>query len=136
MPERKTGSKQREKQRKPKADGSAVPKQEANPNLNAGGTPGNRGGGAPKNKIRELSINLHQRALVNLGNKLAGGKLTTSEELALVDKAGKYGVGIKTEISIENAHFAALVVEVALKHMPEENWDLFKAEVKGFLGDL
>ena len=148
MPERKTGSRQPKRQQKPKPDASQVERNPKHPNLLAGGVPGNRGGTGVKNKIRDLSIAGHQKVLTTLLSRVdvpvcikCGGKmpsdksLTNSELVALSDKLGKYGVGIKTEISIENAHFAALVVEIALKHMPEESWDAFRAEVKGFLGD-
>lgn len=140
-PERKTGSRQPKRQpkpKKPKPDAGQVERNAKHPNLLAGGVPGNRGGTGVKNRIRELSLTGHATVLANLLKKSQStgeDKLTNGELIALLDKLGKYGVGTKTEISIENAHFAALVVEIALKHMPEESWDAFRAEVKGFLGD-
>lgn len=87
-----------------------------------------------KASIRELSLQAHRDALDTLLAKAALGELSNGELLALLDKAGKYGIGVKTEISVENAQFASLVVEVALQHMPEENWGAFRSAVKSVLG--
>lgn len=149
MPERKTGSRQREGQRaprKPKADSSGVPKQPGNPNLLAGGVPGNRGGTGVKNKIRDLSIAGHQKVLTTLLSRVdvpvcikCGGKmpsdksLTNSELVALSDKLGKYGVGIKTEIEINNAALAQAVLTVMFKYCPEDMWQAAQSEIMAIL---
>lgn len=91
--------KRRIKKTKPKADGSGVPKNPKYPNLNAGGTPKNRGGGAPSAKIRELSAQTHLRVLQNLAAKAEAGELSDDLMLNLLDKCGKYGVGAKTDVT-------------------------------------
>ena len=136
MPERKADSKQPKKQPKAKADGSKVPKLPDHPNLNAGGTPGNRGGGNIKSRIRELSVAGHATILTKLLQKAKEDQLETRDLIALVDKLGKYGVGQRTEIVIENAFFATLMVGIALKFIPEELHADFKKEVEEKFGDV
>jgi len=97
------------------------------------GNPGNKGG-RPSNQIREKSIKGHLQLLNIILKKAKNKELRDAEIIRLIDVLGKFGVGTKTEITVENAHFAALVVEIALEFIPEENWPEFQERVKILLG--
>ena len=123
-------SKQQQKQQ--------IPKNAKYPNLNLGGTPGNKGGGNIKSEIRDLSLTTHRKLLKKLiakaDSKAEKNQLSNADLIRLLDISGKYGVGSRVEIDIPNAHFASIVTQTALEFIHPDQWDNFKAKVKQVLG--
>lgn len=111
----------------------AVPNPAGTPANLKKGNPGNKGG-RPSNQIREKSIKGHIKLLNLILKKAQNGELRDAEVIRLIEVLGRFGVGTKSEITVENAHFAALVVEIALEFIPEEDWPKFKDRVKILIG--
>lgn len=109
--------------------------------LNAGGTPGNKGGtGRPPNEVRALASRLGYKALERFEEQLDQNAEVTNTDLSRMADIGlKYGIGTKVELSLSNTALMEIVGVVAAKYLSPEQFDAFLGEIEdlanGSMGD-